>query len=216
MPKIRADLLNGNVTALFTLWGDPLDYRWLHLPNRPELLSSAGCTKPKLRLLSEPAVTSDISGSELLLRSGALGRDAVVISNVPDAVRREWENASRASRTSGDIVVNDFRANGLDLTVDVRGGPLWLYYADAWHSDWKATVNGKPQGISRANIGFKALLLPEGRNSVSFFFDRGASYRAALVIVAVGTLVMAALLVLVIRALFFAADTGRNGPALHE
>jgi hypothetical protein len=71
-------------------------------------------------------------------------------------------------------------------------------------------VNGRPQEISKANIGFKAVLLPEGQNSVRFFFDGGARYRAAIAIIAIATLVMAALLVFVIRALFFASNDEDN------
>jgi hypothetical protein len=211
-PKTRVHFLNENVNALFTLWGDPLNFMRLKLPDIPFLFIATGCDTSKLRLVSDVVIADGVRKATDIIKGSSIKDTAVVISDGPEEILQEWKNKPHPARAAGNIAAPGFRANGLDLNVEVLEGPLWLYYADAYHSGWRATVNGEPQEISRANIAFKALLLPEGQSTVRFFFDGGASYRAALVIIAIGTLVMAALLVFVIRALFFATRDEGNKP----
>jgi hypothetical protein len=212
MPRFRADHLNENVTALLDIWGDPTKSTRLDLPDIPFLFIAVGCDTSKLKLVSDAIIADGAREAADILKGGSIKDTAVVISDIPEEVLREWKDKPHPSGATGEIAVTDFRANGLDLDVEVPEGRLWLYYADAWHSDWKATVNGEPQEISQANIAFKAILLPEGQNTVRFFFDGGASYRAALVIIAIGTLVMAALFAFVIRTLAFATRGEGNKP----
>jgi hypothetical protein len=54
-----------------------------------------------------------------------------------------------------------------------EGTPGWLYYADAYHPDWKATVDGRPADVCCANLGFKAVHLDKGAREVVFYFDDG-------------------------------------------
>lgn len=55
----------------------------------------------------------------------------------------------------------------------------WLYVekpgtfvvADAYFRGWTATVNGQPTAISRANVAFKAVQVPQGYVDLHFHFD---------------------------------------------
>jgi len=72
-----------------------------------------------------------------------------------------------------DVTVKDFSFNELKLNVNVRGEtgrPYLLYYADAYHPFWKAFVNGVESPVIRANIGYKATVIPSGRSEVVFRF----------------------------------------------
>jgi hypothetical protein len=71
----------------------------------------------------------------------------------------------RVSRfTLGELVA--------DVDVTVPGG-AWLLYADAWHPDWRASVNGEPVPVHEANLAFKAVRVPPGRSVVRMWFERG-------------------------------------------
>jgi len=71
-----------------------------------------------------------------------------------------------------DYKVLYFDSDNIKIAVDMpnnAGG--WLYYADTWHPQWKATVNGNPASVFRANIAYKAVPLVHGKNVVCFLFE---------------------------------------------
>ncbi len=67
------------------------------------------------------------------------------------------------------ITVQRFNANQISLAVDFPT-PRFLLYNDSFHPFWKATINGKPVPISRANFAFKGLDIPAGRAEVHLEF----------------------------------------------
>ena len=52
----------------------------------------------------------------------------------------------------------------------------FLVYNDSFHSDWQATVNGRPAKIFKANGAFKGLWLKAGENVVYMRFRSEARY----------------------------------------
>ena len=76
-----------------------------------------------------------------------------------------------------------FDANGLRAVVTLPPGTTsgWLFYADAWHPSWTASVNGKDVPLSRAFLAYKAVRLGPGKNVVDFRFRsplRAAAFAA--------------------------------------
>jgi hypothetical protein len=47
----------------------------------------------------------------------------------------------------------------------------WLVLNDVWHPAWLATVNGRPEPVQRANVLFRAVLVPAGKVRVTFAFQ---------------------------------------------
>lgn len=45
--------------------------------------------------------------------------------------------------------------------------PAALVVGDAWASGWRATVDGEPAGLDRANLIYRAVVVPAGRHEVS-------------------------------------------------
>src|SRR5262249_22425913 len=69
-------------------------------------------------------------------------------------------------------VVQRFDANHLVVSVtNTAGDGTWMSYADVWHPSSRATGNGKPVQIYRAQMAYKAVPLDRGENVVSFEFD---------------------------------------------
>ena len=72
--------------------------------------------------------------------------------------------------------------------------PAWLILKDAHYPGWRATVNGQPQPIARANVLFRAVSVPAGDSEVVFTFEPQSWYSAlyagaALWILAILTLI---------------------------
>jgi hypothetical protein len=65
----------------------------------------------------------------------------------------------RVQRTGNDLVY------GLDVDR-----PGVFVVADTYFRGWSATVNGNPVAISRANMAFKAVLVPQGRVELKLHF----------------------------------------------
>jgi hypothetical protein len=63
------------------------------------------------------------------------------------------------------------RYTNTEVHIDVEapsGGILLLN--DVWHPWWRATVDGKPREILKADVIFRAVSVPPGRHMVRFTF----------------------------------------------
>ncbi|MYD09832.1 MAG: YfhO family protein [Chloroflexi bacterium] len=81
---------------------------------------------------------------------------------------------------SGRVDILDYRDTRVSLAVSApRAATLIL--SDAWHPGWRASVNGRPTPIQRANLIFRAVRVPAGESSVVFSFEPQL-WRAALYI----------------------------------
>ena len=75
---------------------------------------------------------------------------------------------------NGKISVTKFSSNKLVIQANVpTNKPAWLIYADSFHPNWIATVNGKNSHIFEANLAFKAVKLEKGDNVIRFKFFNG-------------------------------------------
>ena len=43
--------------------------------------------------------------------------------------------------------------------------PRWLFVSEKWYPGWVAEIDGEPAPVHRANVGFRAVRVPEGRCS---------------------------------------------------
>lgn len=67
--------------------------------------------------------------------------------------------------------VQQFDANNVVVSV-TNPGPraIWMSYADVWHPLWRASVNGQPASVYRAQMAYKAVPLALGKNVVHLQF----------------------------------------------
>jgi len=92
----------------------------------------------------------------------------------------------------GAAVISSYGLNEVGIDVDTPG-PALLRLADAWYPDWKATVDGKPAPLLRADYLLRAVPVPAGKHHVEFRFV-SPSVRTGLVLSIVSLLVALALL----------------------
>ena len=68
--------------------------------------------------------------------------------------------------------MTEFAADKVTIAVDVRE-PAWLVYADAYHADWRAQVNGREVPITPAYGALKAVPVQPGHSQVRLRFRGG-------------------------------------------
>jgi len=90
------------------------------------------------------------------------------------------------------IALEKFSANHVALSISALTEPTLLLFLDAWYPGWTAQVDGTEVPILRANLEFKAIVLPPGAHKVTFTFRPMPVYvgMAASVLTAVLTLVI--------------------------
>ena len=69
----------------------------------------------------------------------------------------------------GQVLQVDRRGDDLTYVLDVRRPGIFVI-ADTYFPGWTASVNGRPAGISRANVAFKAVRVPAGRVALRLHF----------------------------------------------
>ncbi len=149
-----------------------------------ETRNCLGWETDKLKVLTKVRLVSNPSDALAMIR---IAQD---ISLVPviigeQQVQGEKNDSSSALFGHPSIEVLDYWANEIKMKVLApQDRPAWLYYAEAWHPDWRAYVNGRPVPVLRANYAVKAVKLDRGPNEVYMVFDniyrRWASYTLVL------------------------------------
>jgi hypothetical protein len=153
----------------------------------PGLKQIYGCESPKIRVVSNVLVSD----------SDAAALDA--IKNTPDfsnLLVLSRQSSTQASDLNNPPVqaavkVESFSANAITIQADLGAGKGgWLVYADAYHPDWHASVNGQEVKIEQAYLGFKAVRLEPGQNQVAFQFrpTAGLSYTLLVLLCALAAL----------------------------
>ena len=78
----------------------------------------------------------------------------------------------------GRLRVASWGRNAVEIAAEAPDGGFLVLH-DPWHPWWRATVDGRPVPILRANLLFRALALPPGRHHVAFTFERAKDPRTA-------------------------------------
>ncbi|CAH1672945.1 Glycosyltransferase family 39 protein [Hyphomicrobiales bacterium] len=67
------------------------------------------------------------------------------------------------------VAIRDYGTTSVLLAVDApRGG--YLVLNDVWHHWWQVEIDGKPAELLRANVLFRAVVVPPGKSTVRFAF----------------------------------------------
>ncbi len=146
---------------------------FLNSPEISNFIAVFGVSKPKLRFVPEVLFANDHDQArELVLKAPDL-RDLLILENVSPALKEHWKRFP-TQYSEDTLQVRRFSFNQLSLVARVTSPHgNWLYYADAYHPDWKVWVDGKHTEVYPADLAFKALYLPPGQHRVLFKFCGG-------------------------------------------
>jgi hypothetical protein len=88
------------------------------------------------------------------------------------------------SQTVASIISTRFGRQGADLEVEADA-PSLVVVAQTWYHDWRASVDGEPTRLWRANHAFQAIEVPAGRHRVRLFYrDRAFEIGAVISLLA--------------------------------
>lgn len=85
-----------------------------------------------------------------------------------EKINQSTSGAKENKRFSYSIEHYEYNSFDMKVSTDKTG---ILYWADGYDKWWHAYVNGKEVPIYRANINFKAIVLPKGEHIVRFIYN---------------------------------------------
>jgi len=160
------------------------------------LYDNGGKIAPRVAVVSKTEVIGDIGQQiERLFASGWDDRSTAIVESTPAAAG----NALPPVPPSATIKKDTANRVVVEAGVDEAGG--YLVMLDSFSSDWRATVDGGPATIVRANGLFRAVRLNSGLHVVEFLYRP----RAFLV----GAAVSAAALAMMLGLLAFQGSSSR-------
>jgi hypothetical protein len=182
---------------------EAISVRWVILPfqilgDRMEHVASVGSAElyrlpgalPRARVVSRARVVGSTDQLTKLLASGEIDLRRELIFHDPANLGLA---AGLDSSEGGSEAVGEARLvvdGAIKVVIDAvapRGG--WLLLSDTWYPGWKATVDGRPAPVLRANVAHRAVLLPPGNHRVVFSF-RPASTARGFVLSAAGLAIL--------------------------
>lgn len=90
--------------------------------------------------------------------------ETVILEGEPD----EFRCKRPAAPVRVQIVAD--RANELEIEVDVGQGRGYLLVADAYAEGWTASIDGEPCRILPAQVGMRAVAIPEGQHRIRMVY----------------------------------------------
>ncbi len=92
-------------------------------------------------------------------------REAVLLEESPVCHRQT------AGQTPATARIVSYENTKVVIEAEAPRGGGWVVLNDVWHPYWFARVDGAPVRVSRANVLFRAVAVPEGRHEVVFRFE---------------------------------------------
>jgi hypothetical protein len=138
---------------------------------------------PRARLVPGARVANDAEGLRLLLDPGFDPAEEVVLAT--------GSTSSSPSSPPGTIRIVEERSDRLALETDL-GSSAYVLLADAFDPGWRASIDGAPVPLLRANLAFRAVRAPAGRHRIEMIY-RPTSLRIGLVLSATSLLAALAL-----------------------
>lgn len=186
-----------------------------------------GCHDSKLRFLTDSVAAENREDAIRLAKKVPNIGETVILERetgkedffmppvdaIPYAESEIWQVKDKTAafkivNPAGTVKVLNFTYNTLTLETQTsarHGG--WLYYADAWHPGWKAELDGRRVPVVRANLGFKALRIPEGNHKLMLRFHDPVMSLLSSILAAVSLVIAILSLTLLLIILIFPLRT---------
>jgi hypothetical protein len=140
----------------------------------PAFLKIAGSSVDKVQFFDQACLAHDDKQLSSFLTDPKFRGDLLFVSGAPAGSAPACSphmNLKADHRIDAHYQITHFTPNTLELSADVPAvNPVWMLYADVWHPGWKALVNGKPAAVLKADMAYKAVLLPPGKSRIQFIF----------------------------------------------
>lgn len=116
---------------------------------------------PRAYAVGRARIVSDGEGEQLLVAGHLQAGSEVLLAQPGSGPGVRGGVFSRAPA----VVWREERADRLRFELDLPA-PGWLVVNDLWAPAWRASVDGRPAAVERANLLFRAVAVPAGRHAV--------------------------------------------------
>jgi hypothetical protein len=151
-----------------------------------------------IRLIPESGARADLADDQRALewlRSASAEQLAREIALTPPAAAAgAGSSVTPSAAPAGSFSPVPGQPERLRFTRSEQGGTGYLMVPDAWFPGWRAEIDGEPATLHRANVLFKAVLVPASAEVVEFIYEP-LSVRLGAVVSAIALLVWLALMV---------------------
>ncbi len=164
--------------------GDVKDYRTLD-------------ALPRAFLVGQTALAADDPGALAIMADATFepGKKAVLFEpEITSAGLSAQLQSIKPAASTGRVTVNSYEPERVALQVALPA-PGVLVLSDSWYPGWRATLDGQPVPVLRANLLFRAVIAPAGVHDVVFEYEP-TEWRAGLVVALAAGLVLFALLII--------------------
>ena len=186
----REYIYNGHRLLFTTVALDRLDVGLLHAEGILALTAINSQDASQFQELQPPPFTRVYAGAVKIFQLPPAGRraflagDIVTVSDdalgdaraldllregAPLVIHGDMRHAKAELDGSQTVTVLGYAANEISLGIDTPDAAI-LALAEAWHPGWRATVNGQPTPVYRANLVYRALPVPPGESLVKLVF----------------------------------------------
>jgi hypothetical protein len=109
-------------------------------------------------------------------------RNYAAMVEAPDSTIAGMEHAkyTPGSGQPGSVTVTEYMPGHIALDVDAAR-PSLLVVAESYYPGWRATIDGQPAAILRANYLSQGLVTPQGEHTVEFSYEPGNFRYGALI-----------------------------------
>ncbi|HVZ67429.1 MAG TPA: YfhO family protein [Patescibacteria group bacterium] len=90
--------------------------------------------------------------------------------------------------SSGSAIVKVYTPNKVEVATNNNKASV-LVLSDPYYPGWRATINGKPAKIYRADYALRAVVVPKGKNTVTFSYNP-KSFLYGLVLAGIGVIML--------------------------
>lgn len=189
-PEARLRLLRlGAVSHAVTLHADGFEdlapvRAWETLLTDPVRVFRVPDPLPRARVAGGARVADGIEGLEVLVDPGFDPSREVLLPS--------GSGSPPPPAAPGTTRIVEERSDRIALEADLRE-PAYVFLADAFDPGWRATLDGAPVPVLRANLAFRAVRVPAGRHRIEMVY-RPRALLAGLALSATALLATLALL----------------------
>lgn len=179
-PRLVQDLFDAEILSNPN-WQRLLNLRFILIQRQYQQIP------PYMRSVYEGTTNTVLLNEIALPRATVVGRYEVVqpARAIIDSVSSLVQDPAEVTRLESDpglelgpvdgaaARITEYGLNRVTVEVSTPG-PALLRLADLWYPDWKATVDGEPAPILRADYLLRAVPVPAGEHTVVFRFESPA------------------------------------------
>ena len=150
---------------------DKLSHLFYDKALSPVYLKLTGSSEDKIQFFSNAYPSRNVGA---VIHNKSFAGDMLFYYLDPSNLQKGWFKGldlSQNQRLNIPYKLLSFSPNQIEISVNVPQNGAWMQYCDAWHPQWKAEVNGRPQRIYLGSVAYKAIPLAKGINIVQFYFE---------------------------------------------